>query len=298
MYSFKSPIALITFKKDAALEEILNVISNYNPPKLYIFQDKSESKDDFILTERVNDIIQKFKFNFPVEFIRHETAQKLNKSIITALNYCFENEEKLIILEDDIVPEDSFFDFCNHLLIKYYNSSEVGCINGCNLEATNIGNKYFLSNLSIPYWGWATWKDKWSQFRLDNYYWEHYQEKIIKSASRKNQIFFQNMFEGNSKSLNVWDVQWNISLIANNYKTIIPTVNLIKNKGFTDDALSTNYSDSQFKDMEPQSIDIKHLSRKRNTLNILKRKYEFKIREFVMEVKNNIENNPSKKFEV
>jgi hypothetical protein len=298
MSLFKSPIVLITFKKHSALEEILTVISSYNPPKLYIFQDKAESEEDFILTEKVNNIIQNFNFNYPIEFIRHKTPLKLNKAVKNALDYCFDIEEKLIILEDDIVPTDSFFNFCNHLLVKYDGSSEIGCINGCNLEAVRVENKYFLSDISFPYWGWASWRDKWAKFSLDNYYWEHDKNKIVKSIFKENQKFFQDIFDGNARSLNVWDLQWNVSLIANGYKTLIPAVNLIENKGFEKDALSTNYNNSQFKEMKSHSIDVNTLSRKKYLTNSFRRKYEKKIRAFVLEVQDNLNNDSSKKFEV
>jgi hypothetical protein len=298
MSFIKSPVVLITFKKHAALEEILTVISRYNPPKLYIFQDKAELEEDLILTEKVNNIIRNFNFNYPIEFIRHKTRLKLNGAVKHALDYCFDIEEKLIVLEDDIVPSDSFFDFCNHLLVKYDGSSEIGCINGCNLDAVRIENKYFLSNLSFPYWGWASWREKWAKFSLDNHYWEYNKNKIVKSACKENQKFFQKIFDGNARSLKVWDLQWNVSLISNGYKTIIPTVNLIENKGFEKDALSTNYANSQFKEMRSHGIDINALSRKRCITNSFKRKYEKKIRAFVLEVKDNFKSDLSKKLEV
>lgn len=298
MSLIKSAIVLITFKKHCALEEILTVISSYNPPKLYIFQDKAESDEDLILTDKVKNIIQNFNFNYPVEFIRHETRLKLNGAVKSALDYCFNLEEKLIVLEDDIVPSDSFFDFCNHFLIKYEGSSEIGCINGCNLGAVRVDNKYFLSNLSFPYWGWASWKDKWTKFSLDNHYWEHNKKIIVKSACKENQKFFQDIFDGNARSYNVWDLQWNISLISNGYKTVIPTVNLIENKGFEIDALSTNYFHSQFKDMKSHEIELTKLRRIKNITRTFKRKYEKKIRAFVLEVQDNFNSDSSKKFEV
>lgn len=289
MCSFKSPVVLLTYRKHEALEEILHTIALYEPPKLFIFQDKAASSEDVILTDKVKEIIQNFNFNFPVEYICHNTPLKLNKAVKTALDYCFAKEETLIVLEDDIVPNMSFFDFCNHLLVKYKGSSEIGCINGCNLNAMDIEDKYIYSDISFPYWGWASWREKWFNFRFDNYYWNLIQQEKLNLSHKKNYHFFKNVFEANANSINVWDLQWNLTLIANSYKTIIPTVNLVKNNGFVSTALSTRNPQSFFSDMKTTSININALKKKTWNNNKLVRKYESKIKAFVKEVSNNID---------
>lgn len=288
MLSFKSPLVLLTFKKVETINEILRSIALYEPPKLYIFQDKAGSSEEEVLVNRVREVIQNFNFNFPVEYIQHNTHLKLNKAVKTALDYCFEREDTLIIIEDDIVPNHSFYDFCNHLLIKYNNSNEVGCINGCNLGAIDSNDKYFYSDISFPYWGWATWRERWIKFRFDNYYWEQIKQKKLSFSHDKNHSFFYDIFETNAENLNVWDLQWNVTLISNLYKTVIPTANLIQNKGYVPTALSTHESDSIFSNMKTKPITINKLKKKKMNTNKMIKKYESKVIEFIKEISKNI----------
>ena len=46
------------------------------------------------------------------------------KSVINAINWFFENEESGIILEEDCIPNESFFYFCAALLDKYKNNKK------------------------------------------------------------------------------------------------------------------------------------------------------------------------------
>ncbi len=77
---------------------------------------------------------------------------------ISAIDWFFENEEMGIILEDDILPDHSFFKYCEDLLIKHYDDNTVIHINGANFSNDKLENdcSYFFSNLPVI-WRWATW---------------------------------------------------------------------------------------------------------------------------------------------
>lgn len=285
----KAPILLLTHKKSNAIEAILDAINIYNPPKLYIFQNQPKNTEEITQTELVKSIIISKQHLFQqLNYKQHLTYHPVSESITKAIDFVFQHEEKLLILEDDIVPNMSFFDFCNHLLVKYDGSSEIGCINGCNLNSMDIDDKYIYSDISFPYWGWATWREKWFKFRFDNYYWDQILQDKLNLSQKKNHHFFKKIFETNANSLNVWDLQWNLTLIANSYKTIIPTVNLVKNNGFVSTALSTHNSQSPFSDMKTKSININTLKKKIWNTNRLVRKYETKIKELVKEISSGI----------
>ena len=77
----------------------------------------------------------------------------------------FQYQKEIIVLEDDIIPTKSF-KFCDNLLIKYKKNKKISHITGCNVNdkiTRNLKNNYFLSKYS-NIWGWATWKDRWSDY--------------------------------------------------------------------------------------------------------------------------------------
>ena len=58
----------------------------------------------------------KKKWKCKKKIIVSKSNKGLKKSIIDGLNYVFENYEKAIILEDDCIPNKSFFLFCSLML--------------------------------------------------------------------------------------------------------------------------------------------------------------------------------------
>ncbi|MBR1396888.1 MAG: hypothetical protein IJ563_05075 [Selenomonadaceae bacterium] len=81
--------------------------------------------------------------------------------IVSGINWVFEQTEELIILEDNCVPDLSFFRFCQELLEKYRNDNRVLSIAGSNHdEFEYFDESYAFSKFSSP-WGWATWKRAW-----------------------------------------------------------------------------------------------------------------------------------------
>ena len=69
------------------------------------------------------------------------------------IDWFFSKEEKGIILEDDCVPSQTFYYYCQELLDHYENNENVFSIGGCCfLEKKNLQEKYadsFSKNQSI-----------------------------------------------------------------------------------------------------------------------------------------------------
>lgn len=86
-----------------------------------------------------------------------DTNLECAKRLQTGLDYVFENEKKAIILEDDTLPDISFFKFCEDLLERYKNNRRVTHISGCNLHSkvVNFNESYCFSSI-VNMWGWAT----------------------------------------------------------------------------------------------------------------------------------------------
>ncbi len=283
----KAPVIVFAYRKYEFLSEILREVIAYKPPKLYVSLNKYKDESEIPLTENVIREVRQFNFPFEVEIIQHEMHLSVNDVFHLTLNMIFSKEESLIVLEDDTVPSSSFFTFCNIMLNKFKNDKHIGCINGCNLNTIHKQNTYFLSNLSLPFWGWATWKDRWKLYRNDNFYWQKYRNEIIGKVDISNKDFWISCFENNSKGINVWDIQWSISLMANQLKSIMPGINLISNRGFVPQALTTINTSSRYRDI-PSYIQIqKELLLLDNPIN--SHNYESEVVSFIRELVSNLE---------
>lgn len=180
--------------------------------------------------------------NFP------ETNINMHIRWYTTLDWFFESVDSGIILEDDCVPDMSFFSYCTTLLEKYKNDPKIMHINGSNFQ---FGNKrgeasYYYSKFSHV-WGWATWKRAWKkydhsmssfpQFKKDN---------VIDSAviSRTQKAHWIKFFEGlYSGAYNTCDAKWLYAIWANKGLCIAPNVNMISNIGYGLDAGHTVLKD-------------------------------------------------------
>ena len=75
-----------------------------------------------------------------------------------AHRWMFSQEEMGIVLEDDVVPSQSFFTFCKELLEKYKDDERINLI--CGMNNTGISEHIddsYLFTTKGSVWGWASW---------------------------------------------------------------------------------------------------------------------------------------------
>ncbi|WP_407195690.1 hypothetical protein [Citrobacter farmeri] len=169
------------------------------------------------------------------------------ENIAGGAKWVFEREEKAIFLEDDNLPETSFFPFCEELLQRYEDDKRVLWICGSNyLEECIPENKadYIFSKNMLPC-GWASWSDK-----FNHYYdgelslFNKNARKALKKSYLNKKLYHQDMYnieyELDYKKINgrfySWDYQMAFSLRVHDVYSIIPKFNQIKNIGVDDDS--------------------------------------------------------------
>jgi hypothetical protein len=153
----------------------------------------------------------------------------------SAINWFFKEIEEGIILEDDCLPDLSFFNFCEELIEKYRGNERVMMISGDNFQTMKRGvGSYFFSRY-VHCWGWATWRRAWQNFDYSISKWSDYRERrellcfMNRSAARRAQQMFNGNF--NEKNTSHWDVQWFFTCLVNQGLCIFPEVNLVSNIG-------------------------------------------------------------------
>ena len=104
-------------------------------------------------------------------------------------------EEEGIILEDDCIPNSTFFKYCDDLLTKYKNENNVWIISGDN-GGPILRDQYFLDYdytfSRVPLiWGWATWKDRWLNYD-DNL--ENWKSSVLKNWKKLDHVKFFEKF--------------------------------------------------------------------------------------------------------
>ena len=242
----KTPVLFLVFNRLDTTIQVFESIRKAKPPRLYIASDGARETvvGEFEKVKEIRDyLISNIDWKCEVKTLYRDNNLGCKYAVSSAIDWFFDNEEMGIILEDDCLPSQSFFWYCEELLIRYENDLRIWHISGNNFNKKKY-NKYSYSfSRSIHIWGWATWRDRWSKYDVKIKDFKYFDEnKIIKDIfdSKKNQnywyLIFKNVHEG---LIDTWDYQWVFTSWVNSGISIFPKHNLVTNIGFGPEATHT-----------------------------------------------------------
>ena len=244
--SFNIPVVLFTFKRSNTLERIFKVLKEANVSKIYLFSDNGRNDEEKALVTKTRAEILGM-IDWPCEVIKMFATENLGvfNSIAMGAKKVFENEEKAIFLEDDNLPESTFFRYCEGMLNKYENNENVLWICGTNYESESkyLDTDYVFTKHMLPC-GWASWANKFNKCYLTNFSIlnDKANRKKIKKAYESRWLYRQQIRsfrcekyreEHNRRYLS-WDFHMALSLRYFDLYGIAPKYNQIRNIGIDD----------------------------------------------------------------
>jgi len=261
-----TPVLFIIFNRPATTQLVFDAIRNIKPPRLYVAADgpRPGVESDVAACQQTRKIIE--HVDWPCELKTLFRDKNLNCGVApsSAMSWFFENESEGIILEDDCLPSNSFFWFCQDLLERYRDDDRVMHIGGNNFLNNAERNKdysYYFSR-SGHIWGWATWSRAWKMF--------DYEIKLYEKIKAKGYFddFFLNGVEkfyrlrkfdktlARRGSVDWWDYQWDFARYINSGLSIVPQKNLVKNLGFGEGATHTTNKKNKSAGLEALDLDF------------------------------------------
>ncbi|RXF69094.1 nucleotide-diphospho-sugar transferase [Arcticibacter tournemirensis] len=245
-YKSKSPVLFIAFNRPDTTLRVFEKIREAKPSKLYFACDGARKNkiEDIELCKETRDIIRYVDWDCELKALYQEKNLGCKYAVSSAITWFFEHEEEGIILEDDCLPSNDFFRFCDIMLDKYRNDTRIRHITGCNLQ---YGKKwgpasYYFSN-NVHVWGWACWKRVWIDYdvELSKYQQEEVEEQFSKIFNEPLLVeSWKDIFQKLKRNeIDTWDYQLGITNFFNNGLGIIPNVNMISNIGFRADGTHT-----------------------------------------------------------
>ena len=237
-HPLSTPVLFLIFNRPDTTQRVFDEIRKAQPPQLFVAADgpRKDRPADYELCKKTRDIIQQVDWDCKV-FTRFQDENLGCKiGVSSAIDWFFSHVEEGIILEDDCVPDQSFFPFCVEMLQKYRNDERIMMIAGTNylFLKYDMPESYFFSKYYII-WGWATWRRAWKIYDIKMSDWPKYQEsnELGWIYSDKNLInWYNDMFQmAYDDKIDTWDIQWWYSCIFQNGLCIVPKYNLISNIG-------------------------------------------------------------------
>jgi hypothetical protein len=236
------PVLVISFNRPDQLKRQLRFLQSQHV-RVYVVQDISE-KDDVINLARVQEcteVISEFSSTI-YKCLIFSTPQKCFRAVSSGISWVFEIEDRLVILEDDVLVTSDFLAFAEINLTRFKDDLSIGGISALNLvPPKKLSNSHFDLRLSVftSSWGWATWRDRWDLFipeidvtKID--------ESNIPFASRTVRSQWCRTFRDSyTNVIDSWAYKWQYSNWANRLLTVVPSKNMALNLGFGEDATHT-----------------------------------------------------------
>ncbi|RZK60373.1 MAG: nucleotide-diphospho-sugar transferase [Pedobacter sp.] len=262
--SLNTPLLFIVFNRPEITQTVFNAIKQHKPKSLFFAADgpRHNHPEDADLCKATREIIKQVDWECDVKTLLNEHNLGCGLAPATAISWFFKHVEAGIILEDDCIPNASFFDYCENLIEKYRYTEKIKMICGTSYQATALESHTYYFSQYPHVWGWATWRRAWEEFSFDL---QQESEEVIAKVINKT---FRNrrdreLWIRNIKmivdGLDAWDYQFMYWMWKNDGLCIVPWRNLISNIGFGDQATHTHDVNSDQSAMEQFEIsEIKH----------------------------------------
>ncbi|MGZ0706959.1 hypothetical protein ACWPKO_01310 [Coraliomargarita sp. W4R53] len=257
----KTPILLIHFNRPDMTRRQIEILARIQPERIWVLTDgaRANHPDEVAKIAAVRAQFESLPWPCEVTRLFREANLGVSQNISNGISWFFEQVDRGIILEDDCLPDASFFPFCHDLLERYADSERVFSISGYTGKSEDlpIEESYCFSNY-FSCWGWATWRRAWKCYDAEMAGFADPSEwKQIKGRLHPNlrqqlywKMIFNRVMSGRTDS---WAYRFLLSMWRREGVAITPRRNMIENCGFGSEA--TNTAGMKERDIEAVGID-------------------------------------------
>lgn len=262
-YSTLSPVLFLIFNRPDTTFQVFEKIREAMPPRIYIAADgpRTTKEGEAELCNKTRAVAELVDWPCEVKTFFRDGNLGCKYAVSSAIGWFFEQEEEGIILEDDCLPSNDFFRFCDELLNKYRYDTRITQVAGCNVQlGKKWGNySYYFSN-NVEVWGWASWKRVWKNYDVELSNYDEYEVKHVisnlfgdKLVTEKFKEVFIELKQG---KIDTWDFQLRFINFFHNGLCVIPNVNLVSNIGFRADGTHTFNPDDVYSNIPLENLPV------------------------------------------
>ncbi len=257
------PVVLIVFARPDVTRRTVDALRRVRPDRLFVVADgpRPTHPADVAACAEVRDIVGDVDWPCEVRTLFRERNVGLEANVELGLDWVFSEVDRAIVLEDDCVPDPTFFTYCEDLLDRYADEKQVWQIAGDNKGVPQelfAGRSYDFSTWASV-WGWATWADRWhthrAEFPRDH---EGAEDRVgsiprtapawrtapvtidsgavVTDAARRH---FQQVAVEADGDLRGWDHHWWVTIMSKHGLSATPAVNVVENDGYGEGATHT-----------------------------------------------------------
>lgn len=257
------PVLLIGFNRPELLERVIDRLRVVQPRLVFLAVDgpRAGVPEDKDRVARTRECVGLLDWGCEIYALFREENLGCGGAVSGAITWFFDQVNEGIILEDDILPETSFFPYVEELLARYQDDHRVMGISGSSYLPPGVApaDASYRFSMIPNIWGWATWSDRWAHYRFDISHWR----RRLSSGRLWHWVhhspwafaFWSAQFElvGRHR-IDTWDLQWVAAAMSTGGLTATPNVNLVLNIGWGEGSTHTQLVPDHLQ--LPRSIDF------------------------------------------
>ena len=262
--TFETPVLFVIFNRPELTQQVFEAIRSIRPRTLFIAADgpRSSNSQDVHRCAAARQVVSKVDWPCDVQTRFLEENLGCRQAVSSAIDWFFSRNEEGIILEDDCLPCEDFFRYCEIMLNRYRNEKQIMHIGGTNFQdGIRRGREDIYFSRFSHVWGWATWRRAWLAYDVNmaSYPSDPIDQMLSKiSSNRYFANYWKSIFEMTYKNLiDTWDYQWLYAIWRSDGLCIIPQENLISNIGFGPETTHT-HGPSPYAQMETRPFRPMH----------------------------------------
>ena len=270
MDGVKTAVVLIIFRRPDTTQRVFQAIRDVRPKQLFIVADgpRSDIRGEREKCQATRRVVAKDNIDWDCKVYRNYADENMGckHRFVSGLDWVFEQVDEAIILEDDCLPNNSFFRFQDAMIEKYRSDNRIMHVAGTNMgvDRSFEKNSYYFSKQTFI-WGWGTWKRAWKKYDAKIEMWKNLRKEkniwkdilVNKREIKVRKRLWNRVFKG---EIDTWDYQWLFNVLVNGGMSVVPNDNLVSNIGFGIEAVHTSNTDSPFSNLplEKMSFPLNH----------------------------------------
>lgn len=258
------PVLFLVFNRPDTTARVFEAIRAARPRQLFVAADgpRAGRECEAERCRQVRAIATAVDWPCEVRTLFRPDNLGCKRAVSSAIDWFFEQVSEGIVIEDDCLPDPSFFAYCSELLARYREDPRVMSISGDNFISGHWrpAESYYFS-VFTHIWGWASWRRAWAHYDVGMSDWPSQRDagllQRVFPDSRRSQAHWTTVMDRVSRGeIDTWDYQWVYATWKQGGVSCLPAVNLISNIGFGANATHTHDAEAKLADLSRDSLTL------------------------------------------
>ena len=241
------PVLVVAFRRPDRLADVLERIRESGATRIYVAVDGPRTDDDLQAVTATQDVARAIDWAEHVDLRFRATNLGCRNGVIDAITWFLTCEPRGLIIEDDSMPSQSFFQFAHEMLAKHDADDQVLAVTGENLthQRISLAESSYRYCKGGPCSAWGTWRSRWMPFvevRPDR----HPGRLLVHLNATPGQRFTQSLYwtalmvANKTRAMDSWAYAFMIYGVLTRRVTVTPNANLVEDRGVGESASHMN----------------------------------------------------------